>query len=398
LSPPDAATLGERTMPIEKLNASFVRDCTAAGLYGDGKGLWLRVGKTPDQKSWVYRFMVSGTAFEMGLGSVLEVPLKTARKKAQAARELKGAGINPLQHRREQKEKTRGVISFREAAEQYIEAHAPSWKSAVHLHQWRSSLATYVYPSIGKMPVNTITTTHVLRTLEPVWTTRTETGKRLRSRIELVLSWCTARGYCEVDAPNAARWKANLDALLPAPAKVAAKGNYAALPYADVPALVAKIAASDTVASRALEFLILCASRRAEVVGAEWKEIDLAARVWTIPGARMKGGVAHRVPLSDRAVALLGTPGTAGRVFPIHYDVLRRLIAKLAPGATLHGFRASFSTWAAEQTDAPPEAVEACLAHITGSQVSRAYQRSDLLDKRRDILTHWAAFCTRKCK
>jgi integrase len=375
---------GSHQLPIEKLNAKFVQNARTPGLYGDGRGLWLRV-TTPDQRSWVYRYTLRGKAHEMGLGSVLEVPLVQARKRAAELRLQRSAGNDPLAHKRTSRATAREVVTFKEAAKRYIDSHRASWKSPKHLHQWNASLATYAFRHLGDLPVDTIDTPRVVRTLEEIWTARTETASRVRGRIELILNWCTVRGYRSGENP--ARWRGHLDALLPKPGKVAKKKRHASMPYADVPGFFRTL--GDSTADRALAFVILTASRLSEVVDADWREIQ--GDTWIIPGSRIKAGKEHRVPLCARAIQLLGPPGT-GRIFDVRDDALWRRARRA--GATVHGFRSSFRDWAAERTTFPREIAELSLAHAVGSAVERAYQRSDLLDKRRDLMTRWAAFCT----
>lgn len=374
-------------MPIEKLTAKFVRDCRTPGMFGDGRGLWLRV-TAADQRSWVYRYMITGRAREAGLGSVLDVPLAEARRKAAELRILKAAGTDPLDVKRQQRAAAKARVTFKEAAEAYIETHRAGWKNPKHTQQWGTSLRDYAFPILGSLDVASIATEHVLQCLKSHWTAKTETMTRVRSRIELVLSWATAKGHRSPDVPNPARWKNHLDHLLPKPSKITSRAHHGSMPYADLPRYFATL--GDDEVSRALKFLILTAARSGEVFGAPW--IEISGDTWVIPAARMKNGKEHRVPLVPDALAVLGTPGK-GRIFKsLHRDSLIDVVEKL--GVTVHGMRASFSTWASEQTDAPHEVIEACLAHQLGTETSRAYLRSDLLDKRRDILTQWAAFCT----
>jgi integrase len=233
--------------------------------------------------------------------------------------------------------------------------------------------------------------------LEPLWTKNTETASRVRSRIESILDWAKVRGFRDGDNP--ARWQGHLDNLLPTKSSVAKVKHHPAMPYAELPAFMTTLRAAATPAARALEFTILTASRSGEVLGADWSEIDLAAKTWTVPAARMKEKRAHSVPLSDAAITALGTPGT-GLVFnarpghPLNKNAFMELLRRAGHGVTAHGFRSTFRDWAAEQTDFAFEVVEMSLAHKVGNEVSRAYFRSDLFDRRRFLMDAWAAFCS----
>jgi integrase len=252
--------------------------------------------------------------------------------------------------------------------------------------------------------VHAIDTGLVIKALEPIWTTIPETASRTRGRIELVLDWATARGYRKGDNP--ARWRGHLDHLLPSRAKLQKVKHHAALPYADVGAFMAELRAQPGTAARALEFLILTAARRGEVLGARWDEIDLNGAVWTIPGARMKGGREHRVPLSEPAVAVLKSMAAVrhgDHVFPgrgravlstMAFTYLLRRMGR-DDGFTVHGCRSTFRDWAAECTSFPNEVLEMALAHAVGNKVEAAYRRGDLVEKRRRLMDEWAAFCKR---
>jgi integrase len=383
-------------MAIHKLSAKFVEKCHAPGVYSDGRGLALRVTKA-DQRSWIFRYTLRGRAHELGLGSLYDVNLDQARVKAQQLRALKGNGVDPLQAKQAEKAKARGAITFKQASERYIAAHRASWRSVKHAEQWESSLKNFAFPILGNLDVAAIDTDLVMRVLQPIWDSKTTTAQRTLNRIENVLGWCTVQHFRSGDNP--AKWKGHLDHLLadPATLKKKQKTHFAAMPHRDVPSFMGTLRAQDDAASRALEFAILTAARTAEVVFADWQEINFVTNVWTIPPQRTKTGIEHRVPLSAHTLEILnGLPRNGPRIFRCHHGGPRDRVKKL--GYTTHGFRSSFRDWCAEQTDFPREHVEKCLAHTVGSEVERSYQRSDLLDKRRDILTQWAAFCTGKCK
>lgn len=369
------------------------------GLHADGAGLYLQVAGIA--RTWVYRFQMAGRRRDMGLGPFPDISLAKARELAHAARELHLTGVDPIEDRRAQ----RGTVAvrvptFAECADRFLAKQAPEWSSARHVEIWRRSIDVDVLPVIGKLRVDQVDDAAVLRVLEPIWTVKPDTASRVRGRIENVLDWAKAAKHRAGENP--ARWRGHLALLLPKTRKIAKKENFAALPYAELPALWPKIAAVDSIASRSLRFLILTAARTGEVLGATWDEIDMDGRVWTIGADRMKAGKAHRVPLSDPALAILremATIGTAGLVFPGRGDgkpqthsTMTRCLENLRPGVTVHGFRSTFRDWAAE-TGQDRDLAEMALAHTVGGDVERRYRRTDLLDMRRALATAWAAHC-----
>jgi integrase len=398
----------------EKLTALAVKRAHAPGLYGDGRGLYLRIGDGA-AKSWVLRYMIDGRAHEMGLGSVGDYTLAEARERARKHRKLAKEGVDPIAARRTERA-GRGVaaaksMTFRQAAEAYIKAQATGWKNAKHAAQWPATLTTYVYPVFGALPVAAIDTALVTKAIEPIWLSKSETATRVRGRIESVLDWATARGFRTGENP--ARWKGHLENLLPRPSKAKAAArrengrgeHHAALPYAELPAFAAKLQRQKGIGARALEFTILTAARTGETIGARWDEIDLTAKVWTVPGDRMKAGKEHRSPLAERTVAILDEMaairegeyvfpgGRAGR--PLSNMAMTETLRRMGRGdLTVHGFRSSFSDWCAEQTNFPAEVREMALAHTVGDKVEAAYRRGDLFQKRRQLAEAWAKFCT----
>lgn len=391
---------------INKLSAVDVAKKSRPGRYGDGGGLWLQVSKW-GTKAWLFRFTMKGRAREMGLGDVATFSLKEARERARKARQMVADGIDPIEARKEARAATvedRGRITFAEASARYMKAHASGWRNAKHAEQWQSTLATYAFPVIGELDVAKVTTAHVMQILEPIWTDKTETASRTRGRIERVLDWAKARHFRSGENP--ARWKGHLNLLLPAPAKVAKVKHHAALPYADLGAFMDRLRALESVSARALEFTILTAVRTGEAIGIQESEIDYANRVWSIPGERMKSGREHRVPLSDRALEILQeTPRQADNPFlfpgtrrgrPLSNMAMLELLRGMdgTKGLTVHGFRSTFRDWAAECTNFPREIAEAALAHIVRDKTEAAYQRGDLLEKRRRLMTAWEGFCS----
>jgi integrase len=292
-------------------------------------------------------------------------------------------------------------VSFQAAARAYIDAHRAAWKGRGEEY-WRQSLTDHAFPVLGAKPVGEVTTEDVLTALTPIWTTKPVTATILRSRIELVLSYAKSRGWRSGE--NVARWRDHLANLLPKATKVHRVVHRAALPWAAAPAFMTRLAAESSMAARCLAFCILTTTRVGEASGARWSELDLAAATWTLPVERMKAGREHRVTLSDAALAILREVAETqidDLVFPsskqgrpIANTTLRVLLARLAPGVTVHGFRSCFRDWAAD-TGKPGDLAEAALAHVSGNQVQRAYQRSDLLEARRGLMSAWADYLTK---
>jgi integrase len=293
-------------------------------------------------------------------------------------------------------------MTFKQCAEAYVAAHRAGWRNDKHAAQWSATLETYAYPTLGGLPVASVDVGLVLKVLEPIWSTKSETASRLRGRIEAVLDWAKVRGFREGENP--ARWKGNIDHLLPARAEVKAVEHHAALPYAEIGAFMAQLRNQPGMGAFALRFAILTAARTGEVLGTRWDEIDLKNAVWTIPAGRMKAGREHRVPLSSPAVTLLEelAKAKAGEfvffgqrtVKPLSNMALLMTLRRMkCDDLTAHGFRSTFRDWAAEQTSASREVAEAALAHTLADKVEAAYRRSDLFDKRRALMADWAAYC-----
>lgn len=397
---------------LHKLSATKVNKIVKPGRYGDGGGLWLQVTETQRKdgpaiaKSWLFRYMLNGKARQMGLGAVHTVSLAEARERARAARALLLDGIDPIDHKDAQRQQAIAEaverITFKDAADKYITAHKAGWRNEKHAEQWRATLQSYAYPVIGGMAVAAVDTAHVLEVLEPIWTTKTETASRVRGRIEAVLDWAKARRYRKGENP--ARWRGHLDKLLPAPSKVRRVKHRTALPYVEVPGFMERLRDNDSVSAKALEFTILTAARTGETIGARWSEIDIDAKLWIVPGERTKSGREHRVPLTDRAIEILASvPREEGNDHVFigarkakglsNMSMLELLRGMVENGLTVHGFRSSFRDWAAEQTNFPRELAEAALAHVLSDKTEAAYQRGDLLAKRRRMMEAWARYC-----
>lgn len=387
------------------LTARKVESLREPGMIADGGGLYFRVTRTGG-RGWIFRYMLDGKRRDLGLGPYPAVSLADARERALTARRQVVDKIDPVAERAraalERRKTAAKAMTFAQCAEAYMSAHRAGWRNARHAAQWPASLRDYVYPVIGELPVEAIDVALVMKVIEPLWSTKNETGTRVRGRIEVVLDWAAARGYRQGENP--ARWRGHLENLLPKPSKVQRVEHHAALPYARLAAVIAELRRQDSVGARALEFLILTAARLGEVIGAGWNEINISDRIWIVPAERMKSGREHRVPLSDGAIAIIEKM-QATRVddslFPssksgsrISYLPLSLALKKAcAEKVTMHGFRSSFRDWCAEQTAFATEVAELALAHQVGTKVEQAYMRSDLFQRRRQLMDAWASFC-----
>lgn len=390
---------------IKKLSALGVARLNEPGYYGDGAGLWLQVSST-GTKSWIFRFQLAGKRREMGLGPIYTVDLAIARLRARECREMLLQGKDPIAERRASRitERLRQSrqISFDQCSSSYIDAHRRSWKSAKHAAQWESTLAMYASPIIGELPVADVDTDLVVKVLAPIWGNRTETATRLRGRIENILDWATVSGYREGENP--ARWRGHLENLLANPNKIAPVKNHPALPWPRMPEFIRELRTREGVSARATEFAILTACRSGEVRGARWEELDLVAKLWTIPAERMKLGKEHRVPLSSSAIALLeALPRSSCNVFPgrdkgaeLSDMSLTAVLRRMGRGdITIHGFRSTFRDWCAEApgNSFSREVCEHALAHSLPDRVEAAYRRGDLVEKRVVLMQAWAEYC-----
>ena len=386
---------------MSKLTQSFVRTVEKPGSYHDERGLILRVSPLGTKK-WVLRYQLNNRRHDLGLGSYPTVSLKAARLAVDTHRLDLSQGIDPLGKRvlldATQGRNTNAVVTFRVEAERYINTHRQSWKNFRHAQQWSHSLRDHVYPLLGDMPVASIDTEHVLDVLAPIWTHIPETAFRLRNRMELVLDAAKARKLREGENP--ARWRGHLDKLLPR--QTHTKMPFCAMPADQLGSFVRQLDSLASTAARACELLIYTACRSSEVCDARWSEFDLTARLWTIDAARMKAGKTHRVPLCQGAIQVLEQQQGkhALYVFPnarhsasLPGNALRRVMQQLhASEFVPHGFRSTFRTWAAENTLFPREVCEMALAHSLEDKVEAAYNRGDLLEKRRQLMSEWAVF------
>lgn len=369
---------------------------------GGVAGLYLYVNDAC-ARSWVLRVMVGIKRRHIGLGGYPTVTLAQAKEAARQLRNEVSKGNDPIQQRKEEASRLRAqqasAITFEKAAEGYLDTHGDSWKNAKHRAQWASTLSTYAYPFIGKVFVKDIDVEHILTVLTPIWKIKNETASRVRGRIESVLDWASARNYRSRDNP--ARWKGLLDKLLPAPSKVKVVEHYKALPIDEAPGFMSRLRMQEGMAALALEFAILCAARSGEVRGARWSEIDIRACLWTIPKERMKAGKEHRVPLNAQAMELLEAIPKIDPVGIIFFApkggilsdmTLTALMRRMKVDAVPHGFRSTFRDWVSERTIYPRELAEQALAHTIENKVEAAYRRSDVLEKRRIMMSEWGSF------
>lgn len=375
-----------------RLSARSVQTLKEPGRYPDGDGLYLVISEA-GTKRWalIYSRGARGAnkRTELGLGSARDVSLAEAREKAAAMRAAIRRGEDPRVAREPRK-----VLTFGDAADAYIEAMAPGWRNPKHVAQWRMTLGDTYCRAMRSRPVAEVGVADVLAVMSPIWHEKPETASRIRGRIEAVLDAAAARG--ERVGDNPARWKGHLAKLLPARQRLA-RGHHAAMPYADVPEFLDSLRRRQAMSALALEFAILTAARTGEVIYAEWPEI--AGDVWTVPASRMKNRRQHRVPLCRRALDILTElrpigerwifPGRRGN--PLSNMAMLEMVKPL--NITVHGFRSSFRDWAAECTTYPGEVVEMALAHSIASKVEAAYRRGDMLERRRELMISWEAFC-----
>jgi integrase len=396
----------------KELGALAVQRLTAPGLHFVGGVAGLALQVTPSgARSWVLRYMVAGRRRDMGLGGFPDVTLAIAREAARAARVKIAGGVDPIDDAHKAKSALIAArasdVTFRQCAEQYVSDKEAGWKSDKHRKQWLSTLETHAYPQMGKLIVRDVAVAHVVNALKPIWSTKTETASRVRGRIEQILDWAAARGYRS--GANPARWKGHLDMVLPKPSAVATGEHYPALPLASVHDFAVKLRHTPGTGARALELLLLTATRSGDVRGATWSEFDLEAGVWTIPKERTKTKVTHRVPLSAEALKIIKArtrvdeielvfPGTRGGKLSdmTLSQQMRRFAFKDDAGKVCvpHGLRSTFRDWCSEHTNYPREVAEMALAHVIESKVEAAYRRGDLFEKRRRLMQDWAKFCT----
>ncbi|MCH9692770.1 MAG: integrase arm-type DNA-binding domain-containing protein [Gammaproteobacteria bacterium] len=393
-----------------KLTVKEIEGIKAPGKYDDGDGLRLIV-RPSGSKSWVLRYQLHGKRREMGLGSLDDVSLKEARAEAGVQKKLILQRVDPLVERRRTQQEQKAVaqsknakkVLFSNVSDDYIQAHRGGWKSVKHAQQWENTLKQYACPIIGDKTPCQIATEDILEILKPIWFEKPETASRVRNRVELVLDAAKARGLRKGENP--ARWRGHLDKLLPKRSKVRRVEHHSALPWAELPEFIQEISKREGLAFRAMELVILTATRTSEALGATWDEIDFKTKVWVIPDERMKAGKEHRVPLASPVVALLESlpriddnphlfPGQRKGRSLSNMAMLMALRRMGRGDLTVHGFRSSFRDWAGEVTPHPRDVCEQALAHSLGDSVEAAYRRGDLLEKRKALMADWAAYAT----
>jgi len=388
-----------------KLTARKLATLSEPKRHSDGGSLYLAIDGDGEaaRRRWLFLYPWNGKRREMGLGGFPAVSLADARRLRDEAERLVRDGRDPIASRDLAKEERAAKPTFGAIADALIASKESEWRNEKHRQQWRDSLSVLAAPLRSRL-VDEIDTAAVLAVLKPLWQAKPETASRLRGRIEAVLDAAKAANHRSGENPAA--WRGHLSHLLPKRQKLS-RGHHAAMDYHDVPAFVAKLRACDAIAAMALEFTILTATRSGEVYGARWSEIDMAAKVWAVPAARMKAGREHRIPLSERGMAILerlSKAQTGDFVFPsprgnrplsgmAMTNVMIRL--KVDVGC-VHGFRSAFRDWAGNETSYQREVAEAALAHTVGDKAEQAYRRGDALEKRRDLMGAWAAWCEPK--
>jgi len=380
---------------VVKLTTRKVSTTKEPGMHGDGDGLYLHVSKA-GAKSWILRTMVHARRRDIGLGSASLVSLAEARENARVLRKIARSGLDPLAHRQREK------LTFAEAASRVHANLLPTWRNAKHAETWLSTIVIYANPSFGSRPIDTVTTADVLKVLQPIWTEKHETAKRLKQRLSTVFDWAKGAGHYPHENPVNGLKKA-------LPTVKHRPQHMAAMDWREVPRFMSELSGRVGVSARTLEFLILTAVRSGEARGARWSEID--GDTWTIPGQRMKRGVPYRVPLSPEALGVLERMRGLDTefVFPSTHSqkdggakaqsvmVFKSLLLRMGrSGFTIHGFRSTFRDWCSEGAHADRAVAEAALSHATGNEVERAYARSDLLDRRQELMRRWGHFATGK--
>jgi integrase len=372
------------------------------GNHSDGDGLYLRV--IGASRTWAFRYQRQGKTHWLSLGRVADFTLAEARQKARDFRRKLHDGVDVAAERKAARVAPAPGLTFGQVATDYIEAFKAGWKPK-QAGLWRTSLDQHAVTLLAR-PVAAVNVHDVMAVLDPIWRTKNETASKVRGRIEAILTYARAKELRHGDNP--AEWRGRLKALLPDRSDVQTVVHHAALAWQDVPATMAALNASQGTAAACVAFLILTATRSAEARGTQWSEIDMANATWTIPAERMKSGKEHRVPLAVAALAILAVRQSArrlgaGLVFeggvkerPLSDVGLSKALHTAAgrSGVTVHGCRSSFRDWCGEVATVPSEIAEAALAHTNPDKTERAYARSDLFEKRRELMADWAEHCT----
>lgn len=382
---------------IEQLTALKVKRLSRPGYYADGGGLYLSISAS-QAKSWIYRYSKDGRRREMGLGSISRISLADARALAAGASSVLASGADPLDQREALREKRKSALKFKDCALRYIESHRRGWKNTKSAQQWTNTLTTYAFPVIGELTTDQINTEHLCKILEPIWLTKAETATRLRGRIESILDWAKTRGLREGENP--ARLKGHLDKLLPPSRKSKRVKHHPALPWDEAADFYKKLGKLEGDAPKGLKLVMLTALRCGNVASAEWSEIDLKRRIWTIPGVKMKAGEEFRLPISSEVAAILQSlaklsnyvfPGREKR--PMTIAAFSRVRDRLGrEDITVHGFRTTFRNWASDYARCPRDISEMALAHAVENKTEASYARTDHLERRSELMEEWAAF------
>jgi len=392
---------------LNRLTVRQIGTLPSGKLWADGGGLYLNLRR--GARGWVFVWRKGVARREMSLGSAENVSLAQARELAAAARAAVARGEDPIADRKAQRAPQQPARepalapTFAAFAEDYIASVEAGWKSPVHRQQWRQSLRDHA-SAISEKPLDDITTDDLLVVLRPIWLTKPQTASRLRGRIEKILDAAKAKGLRSQELMNPAAWRGHLALLLPRQAKLT-RGHHAALPYGDMPTFWSSLATRPALAARCLQFTILTAARSGEALGATWGEIDLAAKIWTVPAVRMKAGAEHSVPLAESALQVLESvrpehPKPSDLVFAVggaarSNMAMTMLLRRMGHGdVTVHGFRSSFRDWAGDATHFPREIVEQALAHTIGDEAERAYRRGTAIERRRVLMNTWADYLT----
>ena len=383
-----------------KLDFKTVQNLKSAGRYTDAlvKGLQLWV-KPNNRKYWIFRFSHNKRSHDMSLGVYPAISIAEARIEAQKLRDKLDIGVNPSVEKRLSHVPTPTAILFKEFALDCVGKKKLEWTNPKHAAQWIYTLENFAFPVIGNKSLDAIDTDDILKILEPIWSTKTETASRLRGRMEWILASATTRKLRQ--GVNPALWRGHLETILPAPGKIAEVVHHKALPFTEIPKFMQILKGHDHIGALALEFLILNGSRTGEVIGGLRSEIH--DDVWIIPGNRMKAGKEHRVPLGERSLEILAIAKAMDPQSDYLFSrdgkhlsnmAMPMMLRRLKVDATVHGFRSTFRDWVSETTDHSPEVAEMALAHKIGNQVEAAYRRGNLLDRRRLLMRDWECYCS----
>ncbi len=387
---------------VEQLTEAKIRALTKSGLHSDGRGLYLQV-RPGGARSWIFRFTLGGRTRDKGLGSLIEVGLMEARARAAECRAIVSRGQDPIETERSPSPLRAAGLTFEESAERYMVEKLKRLKSEVHRGQWRTTIARFAYPLIGRKSVAEVDTQDILKVLRPIWETRCETASRLRGRIERILARATVEGHRS--GPNPAAWRGHLQEALPSRSEVRPVRHHPAMDLADLPGFMRELGERSEVGAIALRFLVLTAARTSEVTGSRWPEVNWDDLTWTVPAERSKTGRDHVVPLSTQAIAALRTVERArgvseAYIFPGNSDrglsqmtLLALLQRRMKQNVTCHGFRSTFRDWAGDVAGVDRDLAEASLAHVVRDATERAYRRKTAVERRRVVMQSWADFC-----